>query len=64
METVTKTIVEKVMDGKASERPARIELLRCLASENRLNEAALVTALSPMIEYLEDVALDAPNAET
>ncbi|CAN0423703.1 unnamed protein product, partial [Laminaria digitata] len=61
--TVTKNIVEKVLEGKASERPARIELLRFLASEKRLPEAGLVTALSPMIEFMEDIAIDAPNAE-
>ena len=63
METVATAIVDKVIDGKAAERPARVELLRFLASEKRFNEEGLVTALLPIIECIEDTAVDAPNAE-
>lgn len=63
VETVVTAIVEKVIEGKATERPARVELLRFLASEKRLTEEGLATALFPTIEFMEDIAIDAPNAE-
>lgn len=62
-ETLTRLAVEKIVDGKAAERPARLALLRLLASEKKLPEEALQTALGPIIEAIEDVAIDAPNAE-
>lgn len=62
-ETVTKVLVETVIEGKASERPARLELLRYLASEKKLPAASLEYALAPTLEFLTDVAIDAPNAE-
>lgn len=62
-ETVTTIIVEKIMDGKRAERPARLQLLQYLAREKRLPEAALVNALTPMLEMIEDIVIDAPGAE-
>ncbi|CAN0104148.1 unnamed protein product, partial [Scytosiphon promiscuus] len=62
-ETVSKLIVEQVIEGKAAERPARLELLRYLASEKKLPAASLEYTLSPMLEFLTDMAIDSPNAE-
>ena len=62
-ETVCDKIVGGVLEGKATERPARVELLRILAREKKLPQAALESALYPMIEFIPDIALDAPKAE-
>ncbi|CAN0466827.1 unnamed protein product, partial [Hapterophycus canaliculatus] len=62
-ETVSKLIVESVIEGKASERPARLELLRFLASKKKLPAASLEHALAPMFEFITDMAIDCPNAE-
>lgn len=56
-------IVEKIVEGKLSERPTLLELLRFLAGERRLPESALQTALSPVIEMIEDLMVDVPKAE-
>ena len=56
-------MVEKIIDGNMKERPTRLELLRHLAGDKKLPEAALQTVLSPMLEALEDIAIDAPGAE-
>lgn len=55
--------MENVIEGKASERPARLELLRYLASLKKLPAASLEYTLAPMIEILTDMAIDSPNAE-
>lgn len=62
-ETVCDKIVGGVLEGKATERPARVELLRILAREKKLPQAALESALYPMIEFIPDIAVDAPKAE-
>lgn len=63
-ETVCDKIISGVFEGKAAERPARVELLRILAREKKLPQAALEHALYPMIEFIADIAIDSPNAET
>lgn len=62
-ETVCDKIVGGVLEGKAAERPARVELLRLLAREKKLPQAALERALFPMIEFIADIAVDCPKAE-
>lgn len=62
-ETVTKVIVEKILDGRVGEKPILLELLRCLAGERRLPEPAVHTALAPMIEMVEDLLVDVPKAD-
>lgn len=51
-----------VLEGKSSEKPARLELLRVLAGEKKLPQAALETTLGPTMEFIEDIAIDAPSA--
>eukprot|EP00752_Nemacystus_decipiens_P007539 g6737.t2 len=63
-ETVCDMIVRGVLEGKRAEVPARVELLRILAREKRFPQDALERALYPMIEYINDIALDAPNAKS
>lgn len=62
-ETVTRVIIDKVLDGKMAEKPALVELLKCLAAEGKLPEPALMTALAPLIEMVEDLMLDVPKAD-
>lgn len=62
-ETVATVIVEQVVDGKLADKPALLELLKCLAAEKRLPESALHISLAPMIEMVEDLVIDAPKAD-
>ncbi|CBJ33927.1 eukaryotic initiation factor 4G [Ectocarpus siliculosus] len=62
-ETVSKIIIEKVLEGKPAERPARLDLLRLLASKQKLPQDALERTLDPMIEFITDIAVDSPNAD-
>ncbi|CAN0227895.1 unnamed protein product, partial [Ectocarpus sp. 4 AP-2014] len=62
-ETVSKIIIENVLEGKPAERPARLDLLRFLASKQKLPQDALERTLDPMIEFITDIAVDSPNAD-
>ncbi|CAN0545203.1 unnamed protein product, partial [Ectocarpus sp. 12 AP-2014] len=62
-ETVSKIIIEKVLEGKPAERQARLDLLRFLASKQKLPQDALERTLDPMIEFITDIAVDSPNAD-
>ncbi|CAM9873628.1 unnamed protein product [Pylaiella littoralis] len=62
-ETVCKIILEGMAEGKQREKPARVELLRLLAGEKKLPEAALERVFGPAIEAVDENAIDDPNAE-
>ncbi|CAN0487178.1 unnamed protein product, partial [Discosporangium mesarthrocarpum] len=64
-EKVISVLAEKVVEGvgsKIQDQPALLELAGVLAGEKRLPEEALRKSLTPTIEVLDDLVVDAPRA--